>query len=370
MKKGYADLLDDRIWTGEFFPPDGYADRFAGTLKYTPDKGVQLRYRVTGERIKQEFPLVHAVLDSGQKATLVGRFAMPAAQLPTIDQGLMSYSGQAGFSCLLLGDFVAPEAGWRSVAFTLTLMQEFFFPEGYKGWQRYHPEPLLTLSLDGRQIEVASHATFDFAAPDLTTHFYSTNPQLIERLRDCVGQVRQEFTKDYLMLKKDFRYDVIIRYDKPQGCDAAYQDIQRLADFFAVLMYRPVYLQWIEAQSADETYPDGRLRVYPSMLIDPRTLGLCRRETSHFHLPITAHRIDLEAVMRTWWSAADRFDVMGSSLQHETGLQNRHAIHGDLVLFASVLDGISHADKIPGNQKYLYPIEEHAALIIVPAKTL
>jgi hypothetical protein len=47
-----------------------------------------------------------------------------------------------------------------------------------------------------------------------------------------------------------------------------------------------------------------------------------------------------------------------SSLQTETGFRSEHSVHGELVMYATQLESISHTNKIDNLNKYEFPVNE------------
>jgi len=136
MHKMTAKLFEEWQWIGEFFVPDQYEKRFPGKISYSPEDGVILSYSITGNELPSESELIHGVLDTGDKCTLVGNFK-PHRTGFAVRNGLSTRPGKVGFYCLAVGDFLEPKEVFADLNFSLTTLQEFFFPQGFKDNEKF-----------------------------------------------------------------------------------------------------------------------------------------------------------------------------------------------------------------------------------------
>ena len=124
------ELFTEKRWTGEFFLPDSYDKRFCGEIHYSPEEGVILSYTITGHDVPAATEVLHGVLSSGDKCTLIGRFSPLHAGI-TLRNGLTTRPGKVGFLCLAIGDFLAHDERFADIDFSLTNLQEFFYASGF-----------------------------------------------------------------------------------------------------------------------------------------------------------------------------------------------------------------------------------------------
>src|ERR1035437_10278970 len=122
-----TELFIGRRWVGEFFLPDSYDKRVCGEIQYYPEEGVRLSYTITGRDVPAETEVIHGVLATGEKCALVGRFS-PQHAGHTLRNGLITRPGRTGFHVLAIGDFLAVGEMLTNIDFSLTNLQEFFFP--------------------------------------------------------------------------------------------------------------------------------------------------------------------------------------------------------------------------------------------------
>lgn len=347
-------LFTENQWIGEFFIPDQYEKRFPGKVDYSPESGVILSYSITGHDVPSDSDVVHGVLHSGDKCTLVGKFK-PQHTGFTFRNGLNTRPGKAGFYFLLIGDFVTHDELFGELDFSLTSMQEFFFPKGYKDLEKYSEKPLFEQKTSYGSIEVGNNATFGFLQRDITALIYSRDTGALERLKGCFNEVQAAYPDAFFMLKKDISYRMRMKLDAGLTIRDAYSHISDIANLFAILVYNPVYPESIQLiKKGGDDRPFG-IEVYPSLSLDKRTMELCTKDQSHFHMPITKSNIDLAAVLSAWLSAPKNHSTIVSSIQNETGFRDEHSLHGEIVLYATQFESISHA-AATNKQKYEYPL--------------
>ncbi len=348
-------LFEERQWVGEFFVPGQYEKRFPGKLNYSPEDGVILSYAITGSELPSESELVHGVLDTGDKCTLIGNFK-PHRTGFAVRNGLSTRPGKAGFYCLAVGDFLEHDEVFVDINFSLTTLQEFFFPQGFKDHEKFSDQPVFSLRTDYGLIDIGSTGSFGFLNDDITAQIYSRDDKALERLSECYKSVRKEYPESFLMLKKDISYRIHIALNVGLPMRDLYGRIKEIADLFALLIYGPVYPDSMTLVKHTDTSDRIMIEVYPSLALDRRTIKLATTEHSHFHMPITKAKIDLGAVIGSWLGLHKNYSTIISSIQNETGFRDEHSLHGEIVLYATQLESISHSAKVDGKQKYEYPL--------------
>jgi hypothetical protein len=347
-------LFTENQWIGEFFIPDQYEKRFPAKIDYSPESGVILSYSITGHHLPSDSDVVHGVLHSGDKCTLVGKFEPQRAGI-SVRHGLTTRPGKAGFSVLLIGDFITHDELFSELDFSLTSMQEFFFSKGRKDLEKYSGKPLFEQKTSYGSIEVGSNATFGSLHKDITVQIYSRNTDALERLKVCFNEVEASYPDACFMLKKDISYRMRMKFDAGLTIRNAYSHISDVADLFAILIYNPVYPESIRLIKKGGDDHQFMIEVYPSLFRDKRTIDLCTKDQSHFHIPIAKSKIDLAAVLSAWLSGPNNHSTIVSSIQNETGFRDQHSLHGEIVLYATQFESISNAAAIK-KQKYEYPL--------------
>lgn len=349
------ELFKDRQWIGEFYVPDQYDKRFPGKIDYSPEEGVILSYAITGNDTPRESEVVYGILDTGDKCTLVGKFK-PQQTGFALRNGLSTRPGKVGFYCLLIGEFIKPDEVFWEVNFSLTNMQEFFFPQGHKDWEKFSEKPVFSIKTSYGQIEVGSSASFGSLHDDITAQIYSRDTDALERLNQCFKTVKDEYPESSFMLKKDISYRIHIKLDNGLPMRELYDRVKEIADLFALLICNPVYPDSMSIVKRDDGNRPAAIVIYPSLVLDKRTIKLSTMEHSHFQMPITKAKIDLGAIVSAWLDVHKDHSTIISSIQHETGFRDEHSLHGEIVLYATQLESISHTAHAGGKRKYEYPL--------------
>lgn len=349
--------FSEREWNGEFFLPDHFENRFFGTVAFSPEKGVVLSYHITGHDLPGESEFLYGVLDTGEPCTLVGSFSSAHSGF-SVKSGLSTRNGKAEFYFLVIGTFLGKGELFSEVSFSLTGMQEFFFPKGYKDLVKYSNEPLFTASTDYGQIVVGNNANFSMLGNDITAQIYNRNDEALADLKHAFEEIDSKYENSFFMLKKEISYMVTIKTNAGCKVEALYEHITDISNLFAILIYSPVCPEIIKLKHVDGDGHPHSSTVYPSMALEKRTADLCKRERSHFHMPITRSKVDLANAITSWLKQSQKFTTIVSSLQHETGFRNQHSVHGELVMYATQFESISHSAGVGNTSKYEYPVNQ------------
>jgi len=354
--------FSDKEWIGEFFLPDKFENRFYGKVSSSPEKGVVLSYHITGRELPAESNILHGVLETGEKCTLVGKFS-PAHSGMSFNKGLSTRNGKSGFYFLVLGDFLSEEEQFNEITFSLTSMQEFFFPKGFKDLEKYSEKPLFHIDTEYGEIEVGNNAHFSMLGNDITSQIYNSNSDALTELKDVFEKINTKHENSFFMLKKDISYAVTLKTHKECAIETLYEHLVDISNLFAILIYSPVYPESITLKHINKN-DDEQINVstvYPSLVLETRTYNLCNKERSHFHMPITKSTTDLSKVIANWLENPKLFSAIVSSIQHETGFRDEHSLHGELVLYATHFESISHANKVDNSIKYEYPVSKYGS---------
>ncbi|MGB0203512.1 MAG: hypothetical protein ACPF9K_00530 [Neptuniibacter sp.] len=350
--------FSEREWNGEFFSPDDFENRFFGTVTFSPEKGVILSYRIVGFDLPIESEVLHGVLETGEACTLIGTFNCSRSgyrSLPDVGTRF----GKSGFYFLVIGKFLGEEELFSEISFSLTGMQEFFYPKGFKDQIKYSNEPLFTAATGYGQLEVTNDASFSMLGADISAQIHNTNDEAIADLKQAIEEIDCKHDDSSFMLRKEFSYMVRITTQEECTVSSLYEHITDISNLFAILIFSPVYPELIKLKHVDGNGYSFNSTIYPSMALERRTADLCQKERSHFLMPITKSNIDLESTVKNWLRLSKKFTTIVSSIQHETGFRNEHSVHGELVMYATQLESIAHSAGIENSKKYEYPVTQY-----------
>lgn len=349
-----TELFTEKRWTGEFFLPDAYERRFCGEIHYSPEEGVTLSYIITSHDVPAATEVLHGILTTGDKCTLIGHFSPRSAGI-TFRSGLTTRPGKAAFPCLAIGDFLAPDERFPDIDFSLTNLQEFFYPSGHQDFVKYSEKSIYSVDTPFGRMEVGNRATFSSLHSDITAHIYSGDQEALDELSASYTEIDTKYPDASFMLKKNIAYRIFLKFDPELRIRDAYDHIVRISNLFALLTYSPVYPESIRLKKQGCNEHPSKIELYPSMVLDPRTIKLITRDRFHWNMPITQSTVPLDCIVSNWLSAPEDYSPIISSIQHETGFRNAHAAHGEIVLYATQFESISHAaGQI--DKKYEYPL--------------
>lgn len=359
-----TELMSEQKWVGEFFLPDDYERRFFGQVAYSPTQGVVLSYRISGHEVPSTTQVLHGVLESGQKCTLIGQFE-PNRSGSALQNGMTTRSGKAGFQLLVLGEFLPEDVKISKLDFTFNHLQDFFF-NPVKPYVKYSSKPVYTINADFGQIEFGHSGIFEGVGltASVGTLFYSDDSAALDDLASALKNVEEKHPNACFSLRKEFEFRVCLKFSTPLTLRDSLKKAALLGNLFALLFYNPVYPTSINIfKRGKDGYP-LILPVFPSIMLDARTLELCEREFLHSHLVINSKSISLPDIMSSWIAGESKNSAIISSIQHETGFRNEHSTHGEIVLYATQFESIS-CTYGKSKTKYEYPLQAFAADCIV-----
>jgi len=260
-----------------------------------------------------------------------------------------------------MGDFYADGSLVSEVMLSLTGLQEFFFPTGFKNLVRFSTEPEFSSHAPFGVLEVSHDASFNLVHDDTRSLFHSTDPELLEKLQSAYNEFQESRPSAALMLKNDITYRLHLKFDDGLPVDKVYKHIASLSGLFALLIHKPCHPENISLITSNETRTPVLHDLYPSLGLNKSTIQRCKSKNSHFHMPINSRTIDLPTVICEWFRISERFSTLVSAMQHETGFRTDHATEGNIVLFATQLESIAH-DAGRKTEKYEYPLETHSSV--------
>nr|VFJ91317.1 MAG: hypothetical protein BECKH772A_GA0070896_1003014 [Candidatus Kentron sp. H]VFJ93944.1 MAG: hypothetical protein BECKH772B_GA0070898_100535 [Candidatus Kentron sp. H]VFJ99177.1 MAG: hypothetical protein BECKH772C_GA0070978_1002919 [Candidatus Kentron sp. H] len=358
-----TELFSEKRWTGEFFPPDAYEKRFCGEIQYSPEEGVVFSYAITGRDAPAATEVLHGVLSSGDRCTLVGRFqpygGAGFSKKSDLVTGHTTLHGKAGFWYLAIGDFLAQDERFADIDFSLTNLQEFFYPG--KNSVAYSEKPIYSVKTPFGRMEVGNTATFSLLYSDITSQIYTEDSAALDELIRAFEEIRAKYPDSYFSFKEDIAYRILLKFSPALTIRDAYEHVTSFANLFALLIYSPVHPESIHLRKPG---PDGRsitIELYLSMVLDPRTIKVISAQNLfHYDMPITQSTAPFDAIVSAWLQAPHDHSPIVSSIQHETGFRTTHTAHGDIVLYATQLESITHGAGRK-DKKYQYPLESHGS---------
>lgn len=224
---------------------------------------------------------------------------------------------------------------------------------------KYSDKPLFSLKTSYGEIEVGTDATFNLINKDISTQIYSKNENALKELNESFESIKVKYPDSYFMLKKDISYRIRLKIDSGASIQSANDHISDIADLFAILIYIPVYPESIRIVKKLDENQRIVIHVYPSMMLNKRTLELCTYERTHFDMPIKNSNINLASIMDTWLNTPINYSTIISSIQQETGFRYEHLLHGELVIYATQTESISYDAGVDKEAKYQYPLDTY-----------
>ena len=241
-------------------------------------------------------------------------------------------------------------------------MQEFFCPAGHVNLVPYSSDPLFKHVTGYGSVEVGLDASFDMIPSNFGGLFHSPNLEALTKLREDLAKIAPTYSEHLLLIKKDTRFVFRIRTNSPSGLVDIHRHVVDMANLFAILCHRPVTPDGIRIPISDDNGSYSHtLDVYPTLLLERRTIELCTRDVSHFTLPINHSNTQIGGIVGHWLQRKKDYSVIISSIQTMTGLTDIHSLHGEIVLYATQFEGITSEDHADADERFRYPIERYGS---------
>jgi hypothetical protein len=359
-----SNLFENVEWTGEFFAPDQYNNRFSGKLSYAIDEGVVLDYTVIvqpDERpsLPRDTGVLYGYLENGRRCTLVGELRNNMGI--SLDGGHSILRGRNCFPMLILNDFVRPDKHYTEVTFTLSGMQEFFSPEKRRSLLRLS-KPLDEVETSYGRVGIYSTARLS-PVLGIEALIHSDDGVALQELINSFIEIKNSHPKSHFEQKGEVSHYVAIRLNHGVSISRIYEMVAEIAGLFALLTCSPVYPESISIFNGREEGHLGLLELYPTIIAEQRTMAIATSRKHHDLMPITHSVIDLPKVLETWHAKSfNEYSVIISAIQHETGFRSRHSLHGEIVIYSSLLESISKKEgRTKSKDKYDYSIEKYAS---------
>lgn len=352
-------LLSTNNWTGEFFVPDSYEKRFPGELSYSPEKGVFLTYRIIHQHTPLDSKVLHGILSTGEKCTLFGSFSTRSAGI-TMKNGLTTNQGKTSFWCLAIGDFLSEDENFENCDFSLTNLQEFFYPSGTKNAVKYTDKPIYSVSTSFGKLDVGLAASFGSVGGDISSLIYSTDTNASEALNNAFQEVKNKFPESAFMHKEEIFYRIFLQFSSHLTIKSAYQHIESISNLFALLLYNPVYPESIKFKKKTINESPIILDIFPTTIINQSTIELTAQDDFHWLMPISKSTIAFNEIFSNWLRSPLSDSAVVLSIQNQTGYKNSHSTHGEIVLYTTQFESISYLAKEVAI-KYEYPLQHHAS---------
>lgn len=353
-----ANLLNEQKWRGQFFLPDSYDQRFSGEISYTPEDGVILSYTLTDNNILEGEDVIYGILSEGKKCTLFSHFQSRGESI-NFNNGLATQSGQARFLFLAVGDFLDENEQFSRVIFSLTNLQEFFCAKGFLDSVVYTNTPICSADVELGKVKIYNSASLKFMRNSIKSHIYSQNPDAISELDLAFQEIKFKYPDAFFTLTQNLHYQVDFEFSPEISIHAVYKHISSFSNLFSLLIYNPVCPESIAIiKSNNESYIS--MDIYPSMLIESGTKNLCIQECSHQLLAINQFSISFDNIISRWFQNPQDESPIVSSIQCETGFKTTHTTHGEIILYATQLESISHSEG-EKRKKYEYPLLKYGS---------
>jgi len=210
------------------------------------------------------------------------------------------------------------------------------------------------------EMKIGHNASFGSLHKDIKSQIYCRDPDALNELESAFKEIGVKYPNSSFMLKKDIAYRIHFHFNSGATIRNAYDHISDIANLFALLIYSPMYPDSIHVQKKRGDDHPITLEIFPSRFLNTRTIELATQEKLNFRMPITNASVALDKIAQAWLQAPQNHSTIISGIQNETGFRDEHSVHGEIVLYATQLESISHNDgKKSKYDKYEYPLKHY-----------
>lgn len=352
-------LLQDKTWSGVFFLPDKFDERFGGTIHYSPERGVVFQYTQILNRqllpnctYLRSFDRLFGVLETGEECTLLysttSRNNFP----------MEIYRGGVGFKVLLIGEHILEEEFVSQIEFSLTGIDDII---DISDILRAGERTIAGINTD--------FGTCKFYVPlscnpiykqNITDYIYHPDINVTNRLGVLLDELTQEhhsperFVNDFSVISK--KKNVIhLEFIKKQSITEAYNSVSRIIHLMSLLRYDPVYPDSLTIKCGQNTQ---KISVYPTLAIDK--ISIKNAQIRKDDLPITCKTVNLQDLLSKWFETSDNLDLISSQVQVSTPFVDKTSVYAKLIILAVFFESISNENK-KNKIKYQFPFEHYAS---------
>ncbi|MDM5084240.1 hypothetical protein OB925_03525 [Aeromonas rivipollensis] len=356
--------FDEHEFFGEFFPDkDNFSHRFPAKVTYSPSEGLNLEYLISDNGIKMQYEFLHGVLNTGEVCTLVGPFNFVYS---TNRSGPVIYtkSGRQPFKLFIIGDYTYPNSRYKKCSFTISGMQEFFYPQGFMSDLKYSEKPIKSINLGWASLDIVTAASFSLIDRKIINLIHSHNSDALKELSNAFTLVKEKYQDAYFSLREDMSFSFYLdsKYEKTINEISMFS--YDMSSLFSILNNRPAFPETITILYDNDTYNVMSIQVLTSMRLEQRTINMAKKTSEHRHMPINDKNVSLDKIIPIWLSNTGRFNVIATLYQYETGFMTLSSVYGLIILLCTHLEDINAYicdGKIEKKIKYSLPIKHYGS---------
>src|SRR5258708_1088662 len=357
-------LLESHSWFGQFKYPNDSLGWFSGTLRYAPDKGLQLEYMLPFNPQTPSTNVLFGVLQDGRLCTLYGEFSPMEGGLH-LGRAFI-HNGTWGFRfCIFDGHFAEGDS-FIGMDVKFNNFQDFCFPEIARERIPFSKDPLFDAPSRAIPVQIVNEGQMRFAFDGIVNELHSEDEDLLAELRQTITETLAKHPGGVLYKRSSIEW--CLRLVNEVGANST-SWLDRLSPFellFSLLLFKPVRPIELQLRAKDD---QGNKRSF-SVLggiggINSRTIKLVQRDTSHHLLPIRLQTIDLGDLANRWFQSPAGYTLFASKLRNDFGDRTDHTTHTEYVLLLAQLESVAQKAGLDHKKRYEEAIQMFGAPVLV-----
>ena len=347
-------------WLGEFTHDCTDNQNLHGHIKYTPEKGIILRF------FKPIMPpwappdFLRGILETGEECALISPVNLPGIERIQYNQhkdSPMVVRGEIGYQFLVLGKHAGLEELVDEISFSFSGLASF--ATGRERDRRFERDPTIyskQTKLGKLSIWRADSGVFALSLKDDYYALKSSRAAFDRLANEFDAKAREQ--NIHFIKRTSAEYKLVLKLDAPAPLREAYISIELLISLFSFLLYSPILEKSVTAWRA--TSMDKSLRIFKSSLLDEKTLAIISSFKPLQDIPISINDIALDIALDNWINESTKYMTLLSGIQARTGVKAIHEIYADLVISCAFMGTIANGEGLRDKNKYEDVIRKYA----------
>ncbi len=272
---------------GRFWFDEAKENKYPGVLKYSPTEGITLEV-LCEKKPPDDVRRVYGITDEFKKVTLTEAF-FSRGPLLKVERDFDIVKLTISARKLLIGLHLSEqgEADIQKVSFSMNQLDEFCFPQGQKGLDKYIKGDLFQSSW-GSHASISLSQRITHNSSGGLHNFYIENDEFKSELIDKIAEICDKYNDDIRYKIKDMKYRIKIEKKKgaPFNLKNFFDEMYSFRTLFFILVIKPVYFQSIFIYVVFDEMEEKGYEILTSPKLDEKSLKKVQEDLNHYFLPV------------------------------------------------------------------------------------
>lgn len=355
------DLTEPLVLACEFWHHTNTDKKATGKIEYTPGKGIKIQAVNLSGIARGESEFLHGILEGGDLFTALDAH-IPNSTGMVMRNGYTSYPATIAAKSILVGSHVSTNDFVQKCRFAFHGMQEFFFAKFDSKNVPFDDEPIISTNSDYGVLSLYNYANYESVPNDLSTFI----KQMGGKSKDDefsreLSALSEKYKELGYGIRTDFGFCFRLETEKNINHNKLFDCIDEVGNFFALLLYNPVLIKFIEIILPKNDKNNMRCYLIPSFTMNQSTYNSALNYSNHNNLPIKYKDFDLATAITAWFENRHAFQIISSSIRHDIGTASTHQLYSSILMLSVHLEQITFSEDAEKKLKYQYPLVKYAS---------